>query len=205
VTRRRLLAIAWTAALAACGDRHAAPTTHDASGTIVPRPPTAPERFGSIGRTATTAEIRDWDIDVNPTGKGLPVGQGTYSAGASLFARQCAACHGAHGEGLGPYPRLISGPRAAFDFANDPSIPKTVGNYWPYATTIYDYIHRAMPLTAPGSLSSDEVYSVIAYLLAENGVVDKTMVIDARSLPRVQMPGRGHFVADDRRGGQGFR
>ena len=204
MSRRFLLCLAGAAAVAACGGQSAAPPSRDASGTVV-APPSIPRRFGSIGRAATTAEIRAWDIDVNPTGKGLPAGRGTYAAGAAVFARQCVACHGAHGEGLGPYPRLISGPRTAFDFATDPAIPKTVGNYWPYATTLYDYIHRAMPLTAPGSLSSDDVYSVVAYLLAENGVITKTMVIDARSLPRVQMPGRGHFVADDRRGGALFR
>lgn len=200
-----MFALACASTVAACTDRASPKSSHDAAGALVPGAPRTPDRFGTIGRTATAVEIRAWDIDVNPTGKGLPAGRGTYTAGAAVFARQCAACHGARGEGMGPYPRLISGPRAAFDFANDPAIPKTVGNYWPYATTLYDYIHRAMPLTAPGSLPTDDIYSVIAYLLAENGVVDKRTVIDARSLPNVTMPGRGHFVSDDRRGGRDFR
>jgi len=204
MTRARLLALVCASTLVACRDRASVDSAHGAAGTVAHAPP-APDRFGTIGRRATPAEIRAWDIDVNSTGSGLPTGRGTYAAGAALFARQCAACHGSHGEGVGPYPRLISGPRAAFDFASDPAIPKTVGNYWPYATTLYDYIHRAMPLTAPGSLPASDVYSVIAYLLAENGVIDKSMVIDARSLPRVRMPGRDHFVADDRQGGRVFR
>jgi S-disulfanyl-L-cysteine oxidoreductase SoxD len=204
MTRAPLLLLVCVSALAACRDRAPLESARGAAGTVAHTPPT-PDRFGTIGRRATSAEISAWDIDVNPTGRGLPAGHGTYAAGAALFAKQCAACHGAHGEGLGPYPRLISGPRAAFDFASDPAIPKTVGNYWPYATTLYDYIHRAMPLTAPGSLTSDEIFSVIAYLLAENGVVDKATVIDARSLPMIRMPGRGHFVSDDRRGGLDFR
>jgi len=176
----------------------------NAASSVRPTPP-APERFVSIGRAATAAEIRAWDIDVNPSGEGLPPGRGTYDAGTTLFAKRCAVCHGAKGEGLGPYPKLIGGPTDAFNFASDAKIPKTIGNYWPYATTLYDYIRRAMPLTAPGSLTPDEIYSVAAFLLAENGIVGKTMVIDARTLPRVQMPARAHFVVDDRKGGPGFR
>lgn len=164
------------------------------------------ERYAGIGRTATPEEIRAWDIDVNPTGSNLPAGSGTYAAGAGLFAQKCSACHGAHGEGIGPYPRLIGrDPRAGFPFGQDPSYVKTVGNYWPYATTVYDYVHRAMPLTQPGSLRPDEVYSVVDYLLAENGIVGRDAVMDARTLPRVQMPARGRFVRDDRTGGRTFR
>ena len=159
-----------------------------------------------IGRNATPAEIHAWDIDVNPTGSNLPPGSGTYAAGASVFAQKCAACHGAHGEGIGPYPRLIGrDPRTGFPFGQDPVYVKTVGNYWPYATTLFDYVRRAMPLTQPGSLHDDEVYGVVEYLLAENQVVGRDAVMDAQALPRVQMPARGRFVRDDRTGGRTFR
>lgn len=166
----------------------------------------APARFAGIGRAATSGELRAWDIDVNPTGSNLPPGSGSYATGAAVFAQKCAACHGAHGEGIGPYPRLIGrDPRTGFPFGQDPSYVKTVGNYWPYATTVFDYVRRAMPLTQPGSLHDDEVYGVVEYLLAENQVVGRDAVMDAQSLPRVQMPARGRFVRDDREGGKTFR
>lgn len=165
-----------------------------------------PPGYAGIGRAATPEEVRAWDIDVNPTGSNLPPGRGTYAAGAAIFAQKCSACHGAHGEGVGPYPRLIGrDPRAGFPFGQDPSYVKTVGNYWPYATTLYDYVHRAMPLTQPGSLAPDELYSVVDYLLAENEIVGRDAVMDARTLPLVRMPARGHFVRDDRTGGRSFR
>lgn len=159
-----------------------------------------------IGRAATPGEIHAWDVDVNPTGSNLPPGSGTYAAGATVFAQKCAACHGAHGEGSGPYPRLIGrDPRTGFPFGENPAYVKTVGNYWPYATTVFDYVRRAMPLTQPGSLHDDEVYGVVDYLLAENGIVGRDAVMDARTLPRVQMPARAKFVRDDRTGGRTFR
>lgn len=177
----------------------------------VPRPadvhptPALPAHFAGIGRPATNAEIAAWNIDANPTGRGLPPGRGTYAAGAAVFAQKCASCHGVHGEGIGPVPRLIGrDPRVGFPFALDTKYVKTVGNYWPYATTLYDYIQRAMPLNAPGSLRPDEIYSVADYILAENGIIGKDAVIDAQTLPRVRMPARDRFVPDDRKGGPGF-
>jgi S-disulfanyl-L-cysteine oxidoreductase SoxD len=168
--------------------------------------PSWPKRVDGIGRRALPAEQQAWNIDVNPTGAGLPAGSGTYVAGATLFAQRCAACHGMHGEGLATYPKLIGrDPRAGFSFGEDYHLAKTIGNYWPYSTTLYDYIHRAMPLTAPGSLQPNEIYSVIAYLLAENQIIDKRTVVDARSLPRIRMPARDRFVVDDRTGGPVFR
>lgn len=159
-----------------------------------------------IGRAATPAEIRAWDVDVNPTGSNLPPGSGSYPAGAAVFMQKCAACHGVRGEGIGPYPRLIGrDPRTGFPFGQDPSYVKTVGNYWPYATTVFDYVRRAMPLTQPGSLHDDEVYAVVDYLLAENGIIGRDAVMNAQTLPRVQMPARGKFVRDDRTGGRTFR
>ena len=161
-----------------------------------------PGRFG-IGTPASPQEIAAADIDVSPDGAGLPPGRGTSAEGAKVFATSCASCHGANGEGLGTYPALIGGPRGTFDFASDPKMLRTIGNYWPYATTVFDYVRRAMPLTAPGSLTADETYAVTAYLLARNGLIDSGAVIDAQSLPKVVMPARDHFVVDDRRGSLG--
>jgi cytochrome c len=199
-------------ALAACSDRETAVTQQGDAAVHVARPadvratPPLPSRFRTIGHDATRAEIRAWDIDVNPAGNGLPQGRGTYAAGVTLFAQKCAACHGARGEGMGPYPRLIGrDPRDGFPFGQDLKYVKTVGNYWPYATTLYDYINRAMPLTAPGSLRPDEIYSITAFLLAENDIIDRNAVMDARSLPRVKMPAHDRFVVDDRKAGAGFR
>jgi len=159
-----------------------------------------PKQFG-IGRAATPAEIAAVDIDVSPNGNGLPQGSGTPEMGAPVYAAQCASCHGANGEGKPPaYPQLVGGPKTT-DFASDFKIPKTIGNYWPYATTLYDYIRRAMPLTAPGSLQPAEIYAVVAYLLAANGVIADSAVMNAQTLPAVKMPAREHFVIDDRVGG----
>jgi cytochrome c len=100
------------------------------------------------------------------------------------------------------YPPLVGGPKT-FDFDTDYRIPQTIGNYWPYATSLYDYIRRAMPLTAPGSLSADETYAVVAYLLNREGLVPSGSRLDAKALVAVQMPARSHFVTDDRRGSIG--
>ena len=165
----------------------------------------APKRYRTIGRDATSSEIRAWDIDVNPSGAGLPSGRGTYARGVAVYAAQCASCHGPKGEGIPPSPRLVGTDPKDFSFATDTKAVKTIGNYWPYSTTLYDYINRAMPFATPGSLSHDDLYSVTAFLLAENGIIGKGEVMTARSLPRVKMPGRDHFVIDDRKGGPGFR
>lgn len=199
--------------LTACGtsgeraeQRTATGNTPAAEVPLAPSPPPAlPSSFG-LGHRATPAEIRAWDIDVNPTGASLPPGQGTYEAGKALFAEKCAACHGAKGEGTPPlYPMLVNAEPRDFSFADDLTKTKTIGNYWPYATTLYDYLNRAMPLTQPGSLKPDEIYALVAFLLAENQVIARDAVMDARSLPAVRMPGRDHFVADDRTGGPGFK
>src|SRR3989449_8717032 len=153
-----------------------------------------PARFG-LGRAATAAEIKAWDIDVMPDGDGLPPGSGTPAGGVKIYTRKCAACHGPSGT-EGPFDRLVG---------RDQGPARTIGNYWPYATTLYDYVHRAMPLGAPGSLAPDEVYSLVAYLLWRNEIIPETAVIDARTLPRVVMPARGRFVADGRRRGPGIR
>ena len=176
-----------------------------------PNPPasfaqqTAPATYG-LGHAPSPAQVAAIDIDANGSGAGLPAGQGTAAAGAGLYAQKCAFCHGPRGEGQGPYPQLIGRtPGAGFVFANDAKAPKTIGNYWPYATTVYDYVHRAMPFNAPGSLTPDETYSLVAYLLSENGVIPPTTTLDAKSLAAVKMPARVHFVADNRTGGKLFR
>jgi mono/diheme cytochrome c family protein len=164
-----------------------------------------PRRFASIGREAQPDEIMAWDIDFNPSGAGLPAGQGTYARGTEVYAQQCASCHGAKGEGVLPNTKLVSATPTDFSFARDPKAVKTIGNYWPYATTLYDYINRAMPFGAPGTLPPADVYSVVAFLLAENGIIEKTAVMDARTLPQVRMPARDRFVVDDRKGGPSFK
>ncbi|MDI3464881.1 MAG: Periplasmic sulfane dehydrogenase, diheme c-type cytochrome subunit SoxD [Nitrospira sp.] len=146
-----------------------------------------------LGRLATDQEVRVWNIDVAPTGEGLPTGQGTAKQGAALFAARCATCHGPTGK-EGPMDRLIGG---AGTLASQHPI-KTVGSYWPYATTLYDYVHRAMPFPAPQSLSPDEVYSVVAWLLYQNGIIAEDTVLDAHSLPGISMPNRRGFLPDPR-------
>jgi S-disulfanyl-L-cysteine oxidoreductase SoxD len=163
------------------------------------------QRLYGFGKPATRDEIAAWDIDVGPTGAGLPEGQGSVTAGAMVYQQKCAACHGATGI-EGPFARLagrLDGD--AFPFANEPGVPLTIGNYWPYATTVFDYTRRSMPFDAPGSLNDDEVYAVVAYLLELNGIVERDAVMDAETLPRVRMPSRDRFVPDERRGGPEIR
>jgi len=164
-----------------------------------------PSSYG-IGHTPTPAEIAAIDIDANASGAGLPAGQGTATVGATIYAAKCAMCHGPKGEGIDKVPKLIGRePPPGFVFASDAKAPKTIGNYWPYATTLYDYIHRTMPLSSPNSLTPEETYSLVAFLLSENGIVPATTVVDAKSLPAIKMPAQPHFVTDNRTGGQGFK
>jgi mono/diheme cytochrome c family protein len=159
--------------------------------------PKGPATFG-IGRPATPAEISALDIDIGPDGAGLPPGRGTSADGAPIYAARCAGCHGKTGK-EGPNDVLVGRlPGDAFPFARDPRAPKTIGSYWPYATTVFDYIRRAMPPDAPGSLKDEEVYALVAYLLVQNELVPADAVIDAASLPKVKMPARDHFVPDKR-------
>jgi len=168
--------------------------------------PAIPARIGTLGHAPSADELRVWDRDVSPDGHGLPAGRGTYAQGAAVYAAKCASCHGPNGEGIATNPKLIGrDPREGFPFGQDQKYVKTIGNYWPYATTVYDYVSRAMPTTAPGSLTPNEVYSLVAFLLARNEIIDSTMVMDARTLPAVRMPARERFVRDDRKPGAGFR
>lgn len=192
----RSLAIALAyVAIVGCRQRATSDSNRKASSA-----PSLPDHF-DLGAPVDSARLAMIDIDVEPTGAGLPVGTGTAASGLLVYVTKCASCHGAKGEGIPPAPKLVGrDPRQGFPFGKDSKLVRTVGNYWPYATTLYDYIHRAMPLSAPGSLKPDEVYSVIAWLLAENDVIPLEAVIDAKTLPAVRMPAFGHFVTDDRAG-----
>lgn len=158
-------------------------------------PDGAPERF-SFGAEASEARVAAWDIDVKPDGEGLPEGSGTVAEGERVYMVQCIACHGPTGV-EGPYDRLV-----ATDPWEDWPVNRGIGNYWPYATTMYDYIRRAMPQLAPGSLTPDQTYAVIAYLLHRNGIIAEDAVMNRETLPAVEMPARGRFVVDDRTGGR---
>jgi S-disulfanyl-L-cysteine oxidoreductase SoxD len=166
-----------------------------------------PHGYG-LGRAATPAEIASWRTEISPDGAELPPGSGSVQTGATIFAAQCASCHGAHGEGTPPaYPALIGrDPKGEnFGFALDNKLVRTIGNYWPYATTVFDYVRRAMPHPAPGSLTNDEVYALTAYLLAANQIIPMNTTLDAATLRRVKMPYVDRFVRDDRRGGHEVR
>lgn len=146
-----------------------------------------------LGRTPTEEEIRAWNIDVSPTGEGLPPGQGTVKQGGQVYAAKCAACHGPTGV-EGPKDKLVGG-RGTLTSQKP---VRTIGSYWPYATTLYDYINRAMPFNAPQSLTPTETYSVIAWLLFQNQVIAQDAVIDAQTLPKIEMPNRNGFISDPR-------
>lgn len=202
--RRRVLAgVAFV--LACSGDRDArrspagdVPWSPDPAARRATLPATW-TRLG-VGTPADPARIAAWDFDVDTTGHGLPRGRGSVAEGGALYAAKCAMCHGVRGEGVLPaYPRLVDTTAArTFDFARDAGIVRTVGNYWPHATTLYDYIQRAMPYTAPGSLTADETYALTAWILAANGLVAPDATLDSAALVRVRMPGAGRFVDDDR-------
>jgi mono/diheme cytochrome c family protein len=142
-----------------------------------------------LGRVATPDEITSWDISIGPDGAGLPAGGGTPKQGEAVYAEKCIACHGEKGAGK-PNDQLVGGRGS---LSGDQPPVKTVGSFWPYATTLFDYIRRAMPLNAPKSLSDDEVYAVSAYILQLNGIIGEADAMDAQTLPQVQMPNRDGF------------
>jgi S-disulfanyl-L-cysteine oxidoreductase SoxD len=143
-----------------------------------------------LGRVATPDEIASWDVSIGPDGAGLPPGRGTPKQGETVFAEKCVACHGEKGAGK-PNDQLVGG-RGSLSGEQAPV--KTVGSFWPYATTLFDYVRRAMPLNAPKSLSNDEVYAVSAYILQLNGIIGEADAMDAQTLPQVQMPNRDGFI-----------
>jgi mono/diheme cytochrome c family protein len=150
------------------------------------------QTFG-VGRTPSPEEIRDLGSAIAPDGQGLPAGSGSVSEGRAVFVAHCARCHGATGEGdVGA--RLVGGQGSL----RTPRPLKTVGSFWPYATTLWDYINRAMPFDKPGVLSPSEVYAASAFILNLNGIVGDAQVMDAQTLPKVRMPNRDGFVPDSR-------
>jgi cytochrome c len=141
-----------------------------------------------LGRPISQADLAEWDINILPDGRNLPPGNGRAADGAKVYAEKCALCHGENGRG-GHAARLIGGPpKATLDGG------KTIANYWPYATTLFDLIRRAMPFTQPRSLTNDEVYALVAYILAENKLIGADDEINATTLPTVRMPNRDTFV-----------
>ena len=143
----------------------------------------------NLGRPATPAEVVEWDISIPPDGAGLPPGSGTPEQGVVVYTQKCQACHGEKGAGQ-PNDRLVGGQGTLAS----PNPVRTIGSYWPYATTVFDYVRRAMPYTQSQSLSNDEVYAVTAYLLHLNGIIGAQDVLNAQTLPQVQMPNRANFI-----------
>jgi S-disulfanyl-L-cysteine oxidoreductase SoxD len=191
------LTVLGTIGLLGCGDDAAPPatvtvTSNGAAAYVLPA--AAPDRF-AFGTPASDERIERWSITVMPDGEGLPQGSGTVAQGEQVYMVQCIACHGLTGT-EGPYDRLV---------ATDPweqwPVNRAIGNYWPYATTLYDYIRRSMPQLQPGILTADETYAVIAYLLYLNEIIDEDAVMDQTTLPQVRMPARDRFVVDNRQPG----
>jgi S-disulfanyl-L-cysteine oxidoreductase SoxD len=160
-----------------------------------------PSKF-DFGAPASSQDIASVAIAVAPDGKNLPAGKGDYAAGKRVYETACSGCHGANLQGVAGLPNMPDGPALRLIGGRGTLATKnpvmTVESYWPYATTLFDYVRRAMPYTAPGSLTADEIYAVSAYILAEGNIIDKAMVLDAQTLPRVQMPNRDGFIPDPR-------
>ena len=150
-------------------------------------------RFG-LGREALPEEIAAWDVDVLPDGRGLPEGSGDVWTGEEVFVEKCAACHGDFAEGRDAWPVLAGG----FDTLDDRDPVKTVGSYWPYLSTVWDYVHRSMPFGAAGTLSDDEVYAITAYILYSNDLVDEDFTLSRESFDKVEMYNDDGFIVDDR-------
>lgn len=142
-----------------------------------------------LGTPVDSATVASWDFSIPPSGKGLPAGHGSVAEGQVIYSQKCVMCHGINGSGK-PADPLTGG---IGTLASSKPV-KTVASYWPYATTLFDYIRRAMPIAQPRSLSSHEVYALVAYILSVNGIVQKDAVMDAETLPKVKMPNRDGFI-----------
>lgn len=221
-TRRRptgvgALAVALCLSLAACGGPSGSAggtaggeTAARGEGATDSSPPRVassepvPARWG-FGRPPEAATVARRDVDVLPDGTGLPPGRGSVGEGGEVYRRRCAVCHGPGGSD-GAFVPLVSAPdERAFPSSTGPRVPATVGNYWPHATSLFEYVRRAMPMHRPGTLDDGEVYAVVAWILHRNGIVEAGAVMDAEALPAVRMPARDRFVPDDRTGGPGVR
>lgn len=178
---RRLAEVTAAALLAGCAITGAA-TAEEA------------KKYG-LGRAATPEEVAAWDIDVRPDGKGLPVGKGNAAKGEAIFAAKCAICHGDFAEGVDRWPVLAGGR----DTLKSQNPVKTVGSYWPYLSTAFDYIHRAMPFGNAQTLKPDEIYSIIAYILMMNDVItDDQFELSNKNFTTIHMPNEKNFIDDDR-------
>jgi cytochrome c len=155
----------------------------------------AAERPFGLGALATPEQIAGWDIDVRPDGKGAPIGSGTAADGEEVYAERCAGCHGDFGEGVDRWPILAGGLGSLA--TGDPV--KTVGSYWPYASTVYDYVYRAMPFGEAQSLTHDETYQVVAYILNMSDVIDDEFVLSNETIGSVKMPNQNGFMLPDPR------
>ena len=153
-----------------------------------------PAGYWGFGEAATDEQIAGWDIDVRPDGMGLPPGSGSVEDGEMLYDEKCAECHGTFGEGMGRYPSIAGG----FGSLRAQRPHRTVGSYWPYVSTLWDYVHRAMPFTAPQSLSDDEVYAIIAYVLYLNELVEDDFVASQETLVSVRLPNEENFIPEQR-------
>src|SRR6185369_618978 len=142
----------------------------------------------NLGKPLSSAEIAGWDINILPDGTGLPPGSGTAAAGARVYSAKCAICHGENGKG-GTNAKLIGG-----EPIKDMESEKTIANFWPYATTLFDYIRRAMPWRQPKSLTNQEVYALTAYILSLNKLIGESDTMNAQTLPKVRMPNREGFI-----------
>ena len=147
-----------------------------------------------LGRPATAEETAAWDIDVRPDGKGLPDGQGDVTTGEQVFAERCASCHGDFAEGVDRWPVLAGG----FQTLRSDRPVKTIGSYWPYLSTVWDYVNRAMPFGDAQSLTPDEVYAITAYLLYANDLVDDEFVLSKDNFTEVRLPNEANFIEDSR-------
>jgi cytochrome c len=148
------------------------------------------EEGPNLAKPISQEDLASWDISIGPDGAGLPPGSGTVKEGEAVFMAKCEACHGAKGAG-GPNDRLVGGRGT---LAGEQPAVKTVGSYWPYATTLFDYVRRAMPLNESKSLTNNEVYAVVAYLLNLNGIIPESATMNAETLPKVMMPNRDGFI-----------
>ncbi|POF33659.1 c-type cytochrome [Roseibium marinum] len=166
-----------------------------AAASATPSPVSATREGGGLGRAATEDEVAAWDIDIRPDGQGLPAGSGTVADGEVLYTDNCAVCHGDFGEGVGRWPVLAGG----HDTLTDERPEKTIGSYWPYLSTVYDYVRRAMPYGNARSLSDDDVYAITAYLLYLNDVVDdEEFELSNENFVEIRLPNEENFIADDR-------
>ena len=155
----------------------------------------AENRKYNIGKIATKIEIAGWDIDVRPDGVGAPKGSGNAIDGEEIYVNRCAACHGDFGEGVDRWPALVGGDGTLA--SHDPE--KTTGSYWPYASTIFDYVYRSMPFGEAQTLTHDETYKIVAYLLNMNEIIDEDFVLSEKNIGKIKMPNASGFSLPDPR------